>query len=173
MVKHNVNCAVGSKKVKNMRPGCAAKSGFVWSWHTSSIVKSNTAFSSYTAKASNLARENKHFQAVGLFEKQNYCRFSSCGRLMIQFVIYFNTSFSTGLRYLSCTTINGHLRDSKFFFPLQYMRHYQQVKSFFFLQETSLTWTLQEKMTTILYKISKAFDIFCSVVTGSKCLYLQ
>lgn len=173
MVKYNVNCAVGSKKVKNMRPGCAAKSGFVWSRHTSSIVKSNTAFSSYTAKASNLARENKHFQAVGLFEKQNYCRFSSCGRLMIQFIIYFNTSFSTGLRYLSCATINGHLRDSKFFSHYNTPVIISKWNLFFFLQETSLTWTLQEEMTTILYKISKAFDIFCSVVTGSKCLYLQ
>lgn len=172
MVKHNVNCAVGSKKVKNMRPGCAAKSGFVWSWHTSSIVKSNTAFSSYTAKASNLARENKHFQAVGLFDKQNYCRFSSCGRLMIQFVIYFNTSFSTGLRYLSCTTINGHLRDSKFFFPLQYMRHYQQVKSFFFFTGNILDMDITgENDHHTLQNQQDFWHIL--LVTSSKCLYLQ
>lgn len=171
MVKHNVNCAVGSKKVKNMRPGCAAKSGFVWSWHTSSIVKSNTAFSSYTAKASNLARENKHFQAVGLFEKQNYCRFSSCGRLMIQFIIYFNTSFSTGLRYLSCATINGHLRDSKFFSHYNTPVIISKWNLFFFTRNILDMDITGENDHHTLQNQQGLWHIL--LVTGSKCLYLQ
>ena len=48
------------------------KFGFVRSRHTSLIVETNTAaFSSYTAKASNLAREIIRFKAVGLFKKQD------------------------------------------------------------------------------------------------------
>lgn len=65
------NCAVGTKTVENMRPGCAAKSGFVRSWHKSPTVKSNTvAFLSYAVKASNLAWDINRFKAKACLKSE-------------------------------------------------------------------------------------------------------